>query len=259
MGVYMTVDRITIELSYEPSDFVERPIYRSCAEYDLVIQAGRAQATLKTPTDPVPDDLKISIQKELGAIFTALQVCMHRTHKPLAWGRMSIHQQRANGSPVYHAIIAASGSICATGRSGHADFIVTDASGRILRNSKAERIAEQDRFVDLILKGIPKHPLVSVLLKSYGDAVNDPDNELVHLFEIRDALAKHFGKDQTAQKRLQITEEWKRLGKLANDEPVEQSRHRGKHFEDLRPASPQELEEARVIAKKLIEAFIDTL
>jgi hypothetical protein len=253
----MTVDKTTIEWSYEPPEFFERPIHRSYPEYDLIIQDGRVQAILKTPADPIPNDLKASIQKELEAIFTVWQVCIHRTHKPLELGRMRVHQQRANGSIVHHAMIAALGSIAIA---GHADFIVTDASGRVLRDSKAERIAEQYRFVDLVLKGVPKHPLVSVLLKSYSSAVNDPANEFIHLFEIREALQKHFGDEQNAKKQLGISNtKWGRLGILANTKPVVQSRHRGKYFEDLRPASLQELEEARVVAKELIEAFIDTL
>jgi len=41
------------------------------------------------------------------------------------------------------------------------------------------------------------------------------------------------------------TTEWKRLGLLANVEPLEQGRHRGKHAAGRRIATAEELEEAR--------------
>jgi hypothetical protein len=97
---------------------------------------------------------------------------------------------------------------------------------------------------------------MNTLLASYRTAVHDPANELVHLYEIRDALAKHFRSEPAARKQLGITEaNWKRLGVLANREPLEQGRHRGQHPLGRRPASQQELEEARAIVRRLIEAF----
>ena len=42
------------------------------------------------------------------------------------------------------------------------------------------------------------------ILKSYQTAVNDPDNELVHLYEIRDALSKRFGRKNVTCKALKI-------------------------------------------------------
>jgi hypothetical protein len=92
------------------------------------------------------------------------------------------------------------------------------------------------------------------LLASYSAAVNDPANELVHLYEIRDALKKHFGGESEAQKQLSITaSEWKRLGHLANG-PLQQGRHRGS-FTQKRPAARHELDEARAIARRWINAF----
>jgi hypothetical protein len=79
------------------------------------------------------------------------------------------------------------------------------------------------------------------LLKSYRAAVNDPADEFIHLFEIRDALKKHFGGEHNAKKQLGVSDtRWTRLGKLANNEPVEQGRHRGQHSSRRRPASQKE-------------------
>jgi hypothetical protein len=40
------------------------------------------------------------------------------------------------------------------------------------------------------------------ILRSYSAALNDPDNELIPLYEIREALSSQFGGDRAAQKAL---------------------------------------------------------
>jgi hypothetical protein len=45
---------------------------------------------------------------------------------------------------------------------------------------------------DLVEKYRKNNSTVSSLVKSYQASVNDPDNELVHLYEIRDALSEKF-------------------------------------------------------------------
>ena len=98
------------------------------------------------------------------------------------------------------------------------------------------------------------------MLKSYGDAVNDPGNELVHLYQIRDSIAKQFGGESRARNVLGISQrQWSRLGKLANDEPLKQGRHRGKNPGALRDATEEELREARSIARELVEAYLNHL
>jgi hypothetical protein len=98
------------------------------------------------------------------------------------------------------------------------------------------------------------------MLKSYDDAVNDPGNELVHLYEIRDSTAKHFGGESIARNVLNISgSRWSKLGRLANDEPLKQGRHRGKNPGALRDATEEELREARKIARELVVAYLSYL
>jgi len=99
--------------------------------------------------------------------------------------------------------------------------------------------------------------VVAALLASYTAAVNDPANELVYLYEIRDALSKRFKDDTSAREAMGLSRsEWSRLGQLANNDPLIQGRHRGKSFGALREASDEELSEARNIARKLVEAYL---
>ena len=113
---------------------------------------------------------------------------------------------------------------------GQADFVHRDAAGNVLRDTKAERIAEHVAMLDAVAPKLARSATLRELLRSYSRCVSDPSNELVRLYEIRDALATHYGGEQNACTALNISRpEWRRLGVLANVEPIEQGRHRGQH------------------------------
>ena len=93
------------------------------------------------------------------------------------------------------------------------------------------------------------------MLDSYSRAVEDPANESIHLYEIRDALAAHYTSHRKARAALGIEPgEWDRVGVLAIVEPILQGRHRG-HSGNLRPATHEELLEVRQIVRRWIETF----
>lgn len=140
------------------------------------------------------------------------------------------------------------------------DFTLTDKDGNIVRDTQAERIRKKQSLADLSEKFGRADATAKSILKSYKMAVADPDNELVHLYEIRDALAKKFGGERQACNVLDISSrQWSRLGQLANDERLKQGRHRGKSLGDLRDATEAELEEARNIARYFVEAYLTYL
>jgi hypothetical protein len=98
------------------------------------------------------------------------------------------------------------------------------------------------------------------MLAFYKAAINDPDNELVHLFDIWEALKTRFKGVNAAQTALAISDsERRKLGILANNDPLSQGRHRGKKVGELRDATETELEEARGIVRNMIEAYLHYL
>jgi hypothetical protein len=139
--------------------------------------------------------------------------------------------------------------------SGNLDSVLSDASGAAVRDAKSERIADHTKFIESLIPKLARSPHLMALLQSYQAAVDDPANELVHLYEIRDALKKHYNKDDETRRRLGISpKDWRRFGYLANDAPLKEGRHRGKHS-NLRHATAAELDEARKISREWIEAF----
>jgi len=144
--------------------------------------------------------------------------------------------------------------------SGQVDFLLKDAEGNVVRDSKAERIAEHISLLDELAPKVPHSATLRSLLESYSQSIDDPNNELVHLYEVRDALSHHYGNEQAARNALAISKtEWQRLGILANVEPLKEGRHRGKHSHVKRQATSSELDEARSFVCRWIIAFGQTI
>ena len=98
------------------------------------------------------------------------------------------------------------------------------------------------------------------MLASYSASTTDANNELVHLYEIRDSLSAAFDGKAKVLATLNITTDgWGRLGQLCCHEPLRQGRHRGENFKSLRDATEPELSEAREIAREMIEAYLQFL
>ena len=239
-----------IEWAYTPEGYLEAPHHIVAPEYAVEIVRGRATAVLTSPTEPVPDELYTLIEEQLREVFDARLLLAHqiytinapRTDQHYPDGRKGVAVRlRGVGS-----LVAAVGTV---------DILVTDGRGNVLRDSKAERIAADSAFIARVVTAIRKHPLMRQLIASFRGSLADPENALVHLYEVRDALAQHYGSEATARHELHIAKtEWSKLGSLANVEPLSQGRHRGRH-PARRPATRGELEEATSIARKLIEAF----
>jgi hypothetical protein len=246
----MSSDKTVLEWRYEPPTYFEAPVSRRSRDYDLAISDGVAMATLCCPKDPVPEPLRQEIESRIHNELLARQLLIHQKytlHIP------TIRQERSDGSRGVTVMMQGVACIAAVGTP---DIVVKDAQGRITKDTKAERIAEDKKFIEAIAGAAQKHPLVTQLLESYRAAVDDPKNEFLHLYEIRDALVLHFGTRTEAWTRLGVSQgDWKRFETLTNVEPVHQSRHRGKLHGQLRAATPSELKEARGLARKLIESF----
>jgi len=184
--------------------------------------------------DPVPERLLQDIEFRIRNELLARQLLIHQK---FSVHNLTIRQERSNGSRRVTAMIrfAACISVAVT-----ADMVTRDAQGRIIRDTKAERIAEDLKFIGAIADAAEKNALVGQLLQSYHAAVDDPKDEFVHLEEIREALKKHYGSDKEATRQLGFSSaKWGDLGKLTNG-AYQQSRHRGLHKTKLHPATADE-------------------
>jgi hypothetical protein len=139
------------------------------------------------------------------------------------------------------------------------DTLVTDADGTVIHDSRRVRLNRQRELADLFIAAGAEDSLLTYLVEALQRARQRPDYELLHLYEIRDAVSKRFGADKRARKKLGISkDDWSFLGRLANHEPLEGSRHRGEHLAGgapLPPPTSDQLHRARAIAVAIIEAY----
>jgi hypothetical protein len=248
----MATDKTELEFPYSPPDFFEVPYHRKTDEYVLIADAGVVRVTLCAPSDPIDAELENQITKEVEGLFLPRQL---QTHRSFAIESARVQQYHADGTSLI--LKGVGGTLKLSG--GPLDFIMSDASGAVVQDTKFERIAAHTKFIDSVIPKLAGSETLKALLESYNAAVSHPASELVRLFEIREKLSEHHGGDDEMRRRLGISEKhWKRFGSLTNDLPLKERRHCGKHS-NLRHATAVELDDARRIARGWIKTFADQL
>lgn len=241
------------EWAFSPPDYFETAA-DFVSSYGLIkVTSGKVSLEISPEKYPSDHSLRNQIHRDLDARFLGAQAI---SHKPYVLNNPNVFKLYADGRRDTWAF-AECGTVTTSG--SEADFITKDAAGNVIRNTRQERIDKRKAFAQLASKYIG-NATANAILRSYSAAVNDPNNELVHLYEIRDALSRHFKGEKAARKATSISKsQWSTLGRLSNDEPLSQGRHRGKSIGVLRDATKEELGEARSIARAMLDGFLNHL
>ena len=243
--------KLVYEWKYKPENFFEEEFIFNKHGFQFKFLDGTAHAEI----DASEYDENIT-RRELHEIvndrFLGVQLF---THEPFELTKSTMHRIDTDGNKDTTIFAELDAEIKL---SASVDTILKNENGEVIHDSKAERINTKRLFADLVEKHKSTNPLAAHLLGSYHHAVTDPANELIHLYEIRDALSKNFGYGKKARRMLGVSKnEWDKLGELANNEPLKEGRHRGQCVGILRNASNAELNEARNIARSIIRAFLE--
>lgn len=242
-------DLVVLEWSYTPKDYFEDEIHIDHGDYVIIINEGTVKALINPEVYDEKHEMRTALHESINKRFLGAQLV---THKHYELSKSSMHRLHPDGRKDVTLFAETMGF---TIISGNIDIIAKDKDGNILRDSRKDRIEKKKNLAELAEK-YSSDVVATSLLGSYNKSVRDPDNELVHLYEIRDALSKFFGGEEETQKTLSLSaSDWSRLGQLANSEPLNQGRHRGKSLGDLRDATQNELKEARTIASTFIESY----
>lgn len=245
----MDAATVLLEWQFTPHDYFEQPITVSRQDYTLVIADGTARATIPADVFDATPSMRDTLHGELQARFLAAQLL---SRSLFVLSKSSLVRVRPDGRRDIFVELE-SGQLRVS--LGSIDVRATDRDGNVVSDSRRDRIARRNSLADLA-GAHSRDGLLAALLGSHKNSVRDPDNELVHQYEIRDALSAKFGGEQKTLSALGIaSSEWSRLGQLCNDEPLRQGRHRGKKA-PLRDATHAELEEARSIARSMIEGYL---
>lgn len=245
-------DAVALEWTYTSDDFFEEPITLQRHDCSILIEGGRVTATVLPDEYDQEHRKRDELHELVDSYFRSVQLFTHRRFELPKPGMSRVYPDGRRDVTLFVE------SCTMKMTCGRVDLIVSDSDGNVVRDTKRERIDSEKALARSIARLIPTDPLVGKLLSSFGTAVADPTDELVHLYEIRDALSSHFGGAKATQDILGISKsEWDRLGRIACAEPIQQGRHRGEHLVPLRMASDSELDEARGLARRFIEAYVE--
>ena len=242
---------VVFEWSFTPPDYFEVPIEIVRDDYTLTITHGKVDARLDSTAYEANPSIRQTLQDGLNDRFLGVQLLTHRAYE---LSRSTMTRVHPDGrKDVFLEVEPARIAIA-----GHpVDLQVRDKDGNIIADSKRDRIEKKRSLADLVSTYRASDVTLASLLRSHDAAVRDPNNELAHLYEIRDALSVKFGGDKEARSALGISSaDWSKFGLLCNNEPLRQGRHRGKIGAALRDATESELVEARQIARGMTEAYL---
>jgi len=243
-----------LEWTYAPQDYFEESIRIVRDQYEMIIESGKVETKVNVEYYEGNPETRNQLHEALNDRFLGIQLL---THKPYELSKPTVCKIHPDGHKDFFLSID-SGIILH--RADNVDLVVRDKDGNIVGDMRRERIERKVTIAELAEKYRVNNPVVNAILNSYHMAVIDPDNELVHLYEIRDALVKEFGGESGTKKILGISgDDWSKFGRIANDFPVKQGRHRGKHVGALRDATNDEQSKAREFSQKLILSFLEYL
>lgn len=242
---------VLLDWKFTPPDYFEEAIEISRQDYTMTIADGQVQAKIDFVILEADQEMRQRLHDSLNDRFLGVQLFTHRPYELSSSTKTLIHPDGRRDifiEPEPGRIKVSVGTV---------DIRITDKEGKVVADSKRDRIEKKKSLAGLISSHRPTDILLASLLKSQTSAVRDPNNELVHLYEIRDALSAKFGGESSARSALGIgNTQWSRFGHLCNNEPLRQGRHRGKTGGVLRDATEAELTEARGIARAMIEAYL---
>lgn len=245
---------VVLEWTFSPPDYFEEVLRVEHEGYTMVIDMGKVEARIDPKTYDKEHNMRDELHKVLNDYFLGVQLL---THKPYELSESSMHRLHPDGRKEITLFVRSVESISLV---GSVDLIVKDKDGNVLSDSRRDRIEKKKELAALVEKFRKQDEFVDSVLTFYEAAIKDPKNELVHLFDIWEALVKRFGGENEALTALGISRSKRKiLGRLANDEPLLQGRHRGAKVGELRDATEAELEEARGIVRNIIETYLHFL
>jgi len=243
-----------LEWKYSPKSYLEEPISLSFEGGTLEINEGTALAIVDPTVYQTNEALRDELTSKIESRLHAVQLM---THKEFDLGKASRTDIREDGTKHHYLEVEPAVLKVAMGAP---DIVITDKNGEIVSDTKRERLGKQEWYASLTDKYRASDSTLNRMLESYNASVSDNDNELVHLYEIRDSLVVRFGSKKCAVNQLGITaQQWDEIGELANSRPLKQGRHRGKSAGSLRDAEVAELEQARKSVVYLVDKYLEYL
>ena len=246
--------RIYLKWNYTPTDFFEEKETNLLPGYEHIIDNGLVTVSMDLSQFQNFPGIEHQLGEQLRSIFRGSNLI---SQKPFT---LKYAGHEIVDSEGHRHITVALEPVHLVMKVGKTDLIVKDANGKIVADTRQERQDKLRKLSVLSFKHSQSDPVAGSILVSFEKSLQHAETSLVHLFEIQEALSTRFSGEAIAKRELGITNaQWKRLGRLANDEPLNQGRHSGVHIDGLRDATKSELDEARDSAIGMVIAYLEYL
>lgn len=246
--------RIHLKWIYFPIDFFEERETSLLPDYENIIDNGEVTVSMDLNEYQSLPGIQEQLYEQLSSIFKGAALV---SQKPFV---LKYSGQEIVFPDGHKNIIMPPISLTMNMTMIAADFKISDPQGNVVVDSKRDRQQRRRKLSILSAKYRNVDEAAESILSSFERSLNNPETVLVHLYEIRDTLSTKFNGEETAKHELGISRsKWRRLGILANEEPLNQGRHNGVHIGVLRDATESELKEARNIATEMVTAYLDYL
>lgn len=247
------VDKVKLEWGYEPVQYHEESFSLEANGIEIKMDNGTASAEI--PPSFLPQDRSLeSVHKYLDDLSKDLArtIKSYLISVQLIRGYASISLSE---KPARRFTLESGKEPVAANMVAHSKFTVELTVSA--PESQMKKVQKEQKELALLVRNHLEDSTFKQPLQSYENALNKPQDMLIHLYEIRDALKRKFG-GKEAREELGISKtDWNKLGELCNAMPLKEGRHRGKHApEELRDAKPEELEKAKEIARDLIKSYV---
>ena len=246
-------EKVVLEWKYTPPDFLRAPFARNNDNYEIEIDNGQIRSTTSSEFYDSDENARIIIHKEIIDLFLGAQTTGFKSFKISKPTVSRTGPDDRLNFTVFLTPLVSHGVL-----SDKIELIVKNKNGNIIEDSKSNRIKAERCFAELAAKHNKTDKIARSILNSFNNAVNDPPNEFIHLFEILESLCRRFDNEKKLRDVLGISRNRiRQLRILSNTEPLLQGRHRGRNIDGLRDATNQERDEARSIARELIHNYFE--
>jgi len=246
--------KIELEWSYKPTGYFEEEIVWDRKNYSVKIEAGRIVAQMNAGFFDSKTGLYDLLTQELNNYFHGA-LPIRRQIFEISIGSISRIGPDDKRDTTLQVQV---GELMVTGE--NLDLFHTDTDGKVTGDTRRKRIEATKKLAELSSRYSPTDSTVRRILDSFDAAVRYPGSAFVYLYEVWEALKTMFQGEIKARKALGIQKKNRsRLTNLANKEPVNQGRHRGKFAGKLRDATANEVNEAWTITRCMYEKYLNYL
>ncbi len=192
-------DVVVLQWTFTPPDYFESAIEINRDTYTMLIDNGKIEARIDFALYDNSPGMRDDLHKDLESRFLGVQLI---TGTKYELSKPTLVRLLPDGRREYTLFIE---SVNEISLAGSVDLVVRDKDGNIVSDSRQERIAKKKELSALVEKLRPQDQTLDSLLNFYKTSIYDSANELIHLYDIWEAIQTKFSSAEQASTSACVT------------------------------------------------------